>query len=303
MLVTADSYIDLVAHSWAELPDKFRDRGPVDEWSLANRAGRPCESFLEGPCLSIDGSVLHCVDIPHGRLFAIDAAGTWSQIAGYDGWPNGLKLRPDGRFLIADYKNGLVEIDRGGGGMRVVLSHRNSQRFMGLNDLQVVADGTVWFTDQGQSGLHDPSGRVYRLAADGTLACVLEGLPSPNGLRLAPGGRELFVAMTRDNSVWRAPLMASGEASKVGRFAMFYGPTGPDGLELDSHGRLWVCLPGADSIWVLNSSGETVARARFSRGAFPTNLVLHEAKQRAYVTCSGAQAIYIIDYSTLNVAG
>jgi gluconolactonase len=39
----------------------------------------------------------------------------------YDGWPNGLKLRPDHRVLVADHKNGLIEID-GRTGIRSVSS-------------------------------------------------------------------------------------------------------------------------------------------------------------------------------------
>jgi len=108
-------------------------------------------------------------------------------------------------------------------------------------------------------------------------------------------GHELYVAVTRDNSVWRAPLMASGDPSKVGRFATFYGPTGPDGIHLDRQGRLWVCLPGADTIWALSRRGEVLRRIRFPEGAFPTNLVLDQAEHSAYITCSGANAIFVAE--------
>ncbi|MGN5354138.1 hypothetical protein ACQ4P5_19195 [Ralstonia sp. L16] len=58
----------------------------------------------------------------------------------------------------------------------------------------------MYFTDQGQTGLHDPTGRVYRLCTDGRLDCLLANGPSPNGLVLTPDESALFVAMTGDNA-------------------------------------------------------------------------------------------------------
>ena len=78
-----------------------------------------------------------------------------------------------------------------------------------------------------------PTGRVYRLRADGRLDCLLSNGPSPNGFALTPDESALFVAMTRDNAVWRLPLLADGSTSKVGRFAQFHGTSGPDGMAMD----------------------------------------------------------------------
>jgi gluconolactonase len=65
--------------------------------------------------------------------------------------------------------------------------------------------------------------------------------PSPNGLVLSPDEKALFVTMTRGNSVWRVPLQADGSVSKVGQFFTSHGPSGPDGLTIDSAGRL-ICV-------------------------------------------------------------
>ena len=293
MLVTSNSFCEIQAEHWTTLPSRLQRIDHDNEWVIANQKGRASGSFLEGPELCADGT-LYCVDIPHGRVLSVSPEGTWELVAEYDGWPNGLKMDAEGNLVIADYKNGIVMLDRTTGRHALALTHRHSQRFLGLNDLYISPDGAIWFTDQGQTGLQDASGRVYRWEKSGKLSCVLEGLPSPNGLRVSPDSRELYVAVTRDNSVWRAPLMHTGVASKVGRFASFYGPTRPDGLHLDSSRRLWVCLPGADSIWIMNAKGETAARVRFPDGAFPTNLVLDREEKRAYVTCSGTQSIFTV---------
>ncbi len=270
-------------------------RAERSDWADANRGGTITDAFLEGPVFDEAGN-LYVSDIPWGRIFRIDTAGAWSLVAEYDGEPNGMKFLDTRTLLITDYKNGLMRLDVTTGQLTPHLQRRNSERFKGVNDLVFDAVGNLYFTDQGQTGLHDASGKVYRWSGRQTLSCVLDHLPSPNGLRVSPDGRELFVCVTRDNSVWRAPLMASGEASKVGRFAMFYGPTGPDGLHLDSRGLLWVCLPGADAIWILDAQAQIVGRVRFPRGAFPSNLVLDESAGKAWVTCSGLQSIFQVSF-------
>jgi gluconolactonase len=295
LLVTGDDYREITAQCWSVLPQRLRRSAENCAWSAANRRGSMAGNFLEGPDLAADGTLM-CVDIPAGRVLSVSRETKWNVICEYDGWPNGLKLRPDSRVLVADHKNGLIEIHGRTGSIETLLGHRHSQRFLGLNDLHVAADESIWFTDQGQTGLQDPAGSVYRWVYGGDAPTrVLSGLPSPNGIRVSDDGLELYVAMTRDNSVWRAPLMACGDTSKVGRFASFYGPTGPDGIHLDRRGWLWVCLPGADTIWALSRRGEVLRRIRFPEGAFPTNLVLDAMERTAYVTCSGMNAVFVAD--------
>jgi gluconolactonase len=224
------------------MPETFRRKGVRTAWADANRGGAPADCFLEGPSFDADGN-LYLVDIPFGRVFRVSAVGAWTLVAEYEGWPNGLKIHRDGRILIADYMHGLMELDPWAGTVRPVRTSRNSESFKGCNDLYIAANGDIYFTDQGQTGLHDPTGRVYRLAPDGRLDCLLTNAPSPNGIVLDAHESVLFVAMTRDNSVWRAPLMRDGGVAKVGRFCALFGASGPDGLAMDEAGRLIVALP------------------------------------------------------------
>ncbi|MFX7784682.1 SMP-30/gluconolactonase/LRE family protein, partial [Acinetobacter baumannii] len=80
------------------------------DWADANRPGLPTDSFIEGPSFDKDGT-LYVVDIPFGRIFRIAPDGAWTLVIEYDGWPNGLKIAPDGRILVADYMHGLMEFD------------------------------------------------------------------------------------------------------------------------------------------------------------------------------------------------
>ena len=215
---------------------------------------------------------LYVCDIPFGRIFRIDVAGDWTLVAEYDGEPNGLKFLGEGELVIADYRNGLMRCDIATGDVRPYLERRNSERFRGVNDLTFDAAGNLYFSDQGQSGLHDPTGRVFRLHPDGRLDLLLSNVPSPNGVVLSPDESVLFVAATRGNCVWHVPLMADGSVSKVGAFFTSYGPSGPDGLAMDERGRLVVANPGLGYAWVLNRRGEPEVVVRSTEGASLTNV-------------------------------
>jgi len=259
------------AEVFTRMPERFRKPDVQTEWARANRGGQSTDSFLEGPVWSPSGH-LYVTDIPHGRIFRIAGDGEWELIAGYDGEPNGMKLLDDAHLLITDYRNGLMLLDIERGDVSPYLERRNTERFRGVNDLTFDSAGNLYFTDQGQTGLHDPTGRVYRLSPQGRLDMLLGNCPSPNGLVLSPDEKVLYVAMTRGNCVWRVPLQADGSVSKVGQFFTSYGPSGPDGLTIDTAGRLFVANPGLGRAWVLNHRAEPEVILTSPAGASLTNL-------------------------------
>lgn len=255
---------------FTSLPASLRRRERSD-WADANRGGQPTDSFLEGPVFD-DAGNLYVSDIPFGRIFRIDAAGQWTLVADYDGEPNGMKFADAHTLLVTDYRKGLVRVDVRTGQVTPHLARRNSESFKGVNDLVLDAQGNVYFTDQGQSGLHDPSGRLYRLRPYGRLDLLLSNVPSPNGVALSPDGKVLYLAVTRGNCIWRVPLLADGSVAKVSQFFTSYGPSGPDGLAVDMQGRLLVANPGLGHVWVLNGRAEPVMVLRGPPGASTTNI-------------------------------
>ena len=272
---------------FTRLPDRFRE-ARVTTWSSANRAGQPLDSFLEAPVFDAQGN-LYVGDIPNGRIFRIDSKGEWELIVQYEGEPNGMKFASDGEIIIADYRNGLLSLDVKRGTVRGFLERRNTERFKGVNDLIFDSRGNLYFTDQGQTGLHDPTGRVYRLGADGRLDMLLSNVPSPNGIALSPDEKVLYVAATRGNCVWRAPLMEDGSTSKVGQFFTSRGPSGPDGLAVDESGRLLVANPGLGVVWVLDAMAQPVEVLRSAAGTSVTNLAFGGA---------GGKTVYLTESAT-----
>lgn len=269
------------------LPDRFRRRGVLTPWSKLNRLGVPGHSFLEGPVAGPDGT-LFVSDAEYGRVFRIDEDGGWELVAEFDGEPLGMIFRAPGELLVADYRNGLAVIDVATGSATPLLERHGTERFKGLNDLVFDHAGNLYLTDQGETGLHDPSGRVYRLDPRGRLDTLLANVPGPNGLVLSPDERVLYIAATRDNAVWRAPLMEDGTVTKVGRFFSTNGPAGPDGLAMDTAGRLAVANPGRGVVWVLDHLGDPVFALHSPNGALVTNIT-HGGTDRTTLYCTEAE--------------
>jgi gluconolactonase len=276
----------LAVRPFTSLPAKLRKRGRT-AWSDPNRLGAEVDSFLEGPSFDRQGN-LWCVDIPLGRIFRIDAKGEWELAAQYDGWPNGLKFHRDGRAFIADYRRGLLALDPKTGRVEEVLGTAFSESFKGLNDLHFADNGDLYFTDQGQTGIADPTGRVWRLRANGELTKLLDNAPSPNGVTLNTKNSHVYVAITRSQQIWRLPLMAGGTPSKTGvAIQLSGGHAGPDGIETDAEDGLVVCHLGV-GIW------------RFDANCLPTHLVAGgneaDAKHRLMTNIAfKGKTLYITD--------
>ena len=261
------------AQVWSAMPDHLRMRDTDSDWAKANKGGVQLHSFIEGPAMDGQGN-LYVADIPYGRIFRVSAQKEWELIVQYDGEPNGLKVLRDSSLLIADYRRGLLRWNPVTKAIEPLLARRNAQSFKGLNDLYVTRDeSVVYFTDQGQTGLHDPTGCVYRYCLKtGRLDCLMDNVPSPNGIVVDEDKSVLFVAATRDNAVWRAPLLADGSISKAGRFCALFGTSGPDGMALDHRGRLYVAHASLARVFVFEANGECSRIIRSVAGSTVTNL-------------------------------
>lgn len=290
MLAFADRPERVTTTVFTRLPDRFR-RKVRSAWADVNRGGEPIDSFLEGPSFDRDGH-LYVVDIPFGRIFRVSPEGAWAQVAEYDGWPNGLKVHRDGRVFVADYKRGLMVLDPASGRVTPLLETRHSEGFKGINDLVFASNGDLYFTDQGQTGWHDPTGRVYRLRPNGQLDLLIATVPSPNGLVLDLAERQLYVAVTRANAIWRLPLLADGTVSKAGTWIQLSGGlSGPDGLALDAEGGLVVAHTGM-TVWRFDRLGQLTHRIDPSTGLMCTNVAFGGVGNRSvFVTESATGSI------------
>jgi len=284
--------LEIETSVFAKLPEELKLKpGETNEWIKGQPLGMPARSLLEGPSFDREGK-LYCVDVVTGRIYTVSDNGEFNIIADYDGWPNGLKIHQDGRIFIADYKNGIMLLDPVNGKVTPYLERANLERFKAVNDLFFAANGDLYFTDQGLTGLHDPTGRVFRLSNSGKLTCLIDNVPSPNGLVMNLDETALYVAVTRANAVWRLPFNHDGNVTKVGIQIQLTGGIGPDGLALDDEGGLLISHVGLGAIWAMDPKGEPRRRINSCAGVHTTNLAFGVVdRNELYITESGSAAV------------
>ncbi|MEO6565896.1 MAG: SMP-30/gluconolactonase/LRE family protein, partial [Casimicrobiaceae bacterium] len=216
-------------------------------------------------------------------------------------WPNGLKLHRDGRIFVADYKRGLVTIDRATKRITPVLERYHLEHLKAPNDLVFASNGDLYFTDQGLTGLQDPTGRLFRLRADGKVDLLLDNIPSPNGLVLDANEETIYLAATRQNAILRVPLMRDGTVAKVGIFIQLSGGSGPDGLAIDEDGNIAVAHVGMGCVWLFSRTGEPMFRVNSCRGHHTTNIAYGGADNKSlFITESESGSILV---AKLPIAG
>lgn len=281
---------------FARIPDQYRVRDRRNRWIDVQRGGAPTDCFLEGPSFDRDGN-LFVVDVAWGRIFRISPAGEIVLFLEYDGEPNGLKIHADGRIFVADYRHGIMVVDPRTRDLKPFLERSALDRFKGVNDLVFASNGDLYFTDQGLTGLHDPTGALYRLRANGQLDKLLGNIPSPNGLVLNAAQNTVYVNVTRGNCVWRVPMLPDGTPYKVGVFIQLSGGLGgPDGLAADVEGGLAVAHVGMGAVWLFNALGEPMLRIRCPAGLATTNVAYGGAGNRTlFITESESGSILCAD--------
>jgi gluconolactonase len=251
---------------FATLPPELQSpgKGPRSATRI-NKTG----TTLEGPSFDRDGN-LYFVDISNSRILRMSSDKKFELICEYDGEPNGLKIHKDGRIFVADHRHGLMQLDPVAGTIKVVLNGPEKESFKGVNDLVFASNGDLYFTDQGGSGLHDPTGRIYRLSADGELLAIIKTIPGPNGIVLHENEKIVYV-VTRMNSIWQIPMTPRGGVSKVGEFARLPCPS-PDGLAADEKGNILVAAPGLGVVWGYSRQGVPIFRVDSCAGHHLTNI-------------------------------
>jgi len=256
---------------------------------LVKRVDGARRNFLEGPSFDREGNLL-CVDVQAGRVYRISPQGEWEVLAEYDGIPNGLKVHRDGSAYIADRKRGIMVVDPARATLDCLLpGPKTGESFLGLNDLIFAANGDLYFTDQGRTGLQSPTGRVWRYTAAGKLDCLIDNAPSPNGLVLNVRETALFVAVTRANAVWRIEL--DDPARRTGLFVQLFA-AGPDGLALDQSGHVVVAHPTVGAVWVFSRIGEPLYYLKSCAREMTTNVAYGGDDNRTlYITESRSCSI------------
>lgn len=171
---------------------------------------------------------------------------------------NGLLYDHQGRLIIAQAKRGRIARLNLDGSHTVLAREYDGKRFNQPNDLAIDSQGRIYFTDpcygdRSKMELLDADGRriegVYRIDTDGTVTRIItHEVDRPNGIAVSPDDRFLFVADNNNDTMggarklWRFDLQPDGNVDLASQTLIhdWHTNRGPDGMEFDSAGRLFV---------------------------------------------------------------
>jgi sugar lactone lactonase YvrE len=186
-----------------------------------------------------------------GRIIQLQADGTQPKIlADTQGRPLGLVFDHSGNLIVADAIKGLLAVDKNGV-IQVLTAAADGARFGCLNDLDVAADGTIYFTEasakfpmsQFANDIleHRPNGRF--LAYDPKTRetrTLLRGIHFANGVAVSSDQSYVLVAETGLYRVIRFWL----SGPKRGQSETFVDnlPGFPDGISSNGKGKFWLAL-------------------------------------------------------------
>ncbi|MDE2583537.1 MAG: SMP-30/gluconolactonase/LRE family protein [Rhodospirillales bacterium] len=276
---------------FATVPDSLRLDRP--SWMQRHHL-RAVDSFLEGPGFDRAGN-LYMTELAHGRILRLSPAGAWDVVAEYDGRPNGLRIRNDGAIFVTDRLRGIVRLHPENGEIETILPELPTAKLHGPNDLVIARNGDIYFTDQGETGLSNPTGRLVRLTAAGEAQVLLDTVPSPNGLALTADESALLLAVTRANAIWHVPLLGPERMpGRVGTYIQMSGGPGggPDGILHDADDNLVVAHARMGAVWVFSLLGEPLYRLRSCTGRMTTNIAFGGAdRHRLFITESATGTI------------
>ena len=277
--------IDLNATPLYTLPDYYRHRGKPSSWAEMTRPGQKIHSFFEGAFFDANQN-LWLSDVPYGRIFRISPEGHWEVMHQVDGEPHSMRITKDGKHIAVDYRHGLIEFT-GYDSFKVLSNGIGGQSFLGLSDMYLADDETLWFTDSGRSSYSNPIGRVYCRSSNGTVKLLLDCVPYSNGICLSHDGNTVYVSATRANQVWQfSSMLPKAGQPMVGTFLQLSGGLGPDGLATNSLGWLAVAQAQAGRSYLFDKVGDRIAEIRLPTGLWTTSVAFHPNDDRL---------LYIID--------
>ncbi|CAN5326395.1 SMP-30/gluconolactonase/LRE family protein [soil metagenome] len=214
---------------------------------------------------------------PDGTLWIADnrgalthvAAGTGEQrlIGPKEGVPNGIAMKRDGTFIVADIGAGCIyRIDRAGR-KQVMLDQVDGRAPGAVNFVYLDDDERLWVA---VSTVTEPrSVALNSVIADGYVMLIEDGRPPriladgfrfTNEVRLDARGEYLYVAETTAGGITRFKVAADGSLSgrePFGPMPLFDGAK-VDGHAFDAEGNLWVTEITRNQIVVIKPDGTAV---------------------------------------------
>lgn len=241
-----------------------------EETKLCNGFG-----FTEGPVWVGRDNALIFSDIPGNRTHrwrpGQDSAEVFREPSG---WGNGMTLDKAGNVLVCEHGGRRVSrVDYANpSNVTTLASQWDGKPLNSPNDLVVHSSGSIFFTDptygadSGRNPRFGAEGQqpelpfrgVYRIDPDGSLHLVIhEGFTQPNGLAFSPDESVLYIGDSQERLIWRYHVNANLALDDRSLFVDQKDDPrrgAPDGMKVDTEGRLWTT--GAGGVSVHSAEGE-----------------------------------------------
>jgi sugar lactone lactonase YvrE len=206
--------------------------------------GRGPEDVTRGP----DG--LFYTGLLDGRILRFDGSRT-ELVADTGGRPLGMQFDSAGRLIVADADRGLLAVNADGS-IEVLVDTVDGARLLLTDDLDIAADGTIWFSDASRRfpvaewilDFWEGRGTGRLLSHDpvsGETRAWLDGLRFANGVALGPDDAFVLVTETLAARIWR--LWLTGPRAGDSEIFIDRLPGYPDNLSFNGRDTFWVALP------------------------------------------------------------
>ena len=186
-----------------------------------------------------------------GRIMVLQPDGTQPRVfTDTHGRPLGLIFDREGNLIVADAIKGLLSVNKAGE-VKVLAEEADGTKFGCLNDLDIGADGTIYFTEasnkfpmsQFTNDLleHQPNGRLLALDPKSRRPrTLLRNVHFANGVAVSPDQTFVLVAETGEYRIRRVWL----KEPKMGQNDIFIEnlPGFPDGISSNGRDRFWLAL-------------------------------------------------------------
>ncbi len=210
--------------------------------------------------------------------------------------PSAVIATAHGEFLTTCYDNGTIgRISADGKTLPPYTHDKDGNPFVGPNDFAPDAHGGMYFTASGTPG-SAINGKVFYLAADGTISQKAGEVESANGVAVSKDGKILYVVETDGHRLLKFDIGPGDALSNRRLFVNLDDLTHnvvhlyPDGVKIDSKGRLYigqnprdVHAPLAGTIFVLNADGQLLRKLTLPSPGVP-NLAFSPDEKTVYVT-------------------
>ena len=154
-----------------------------------------------------------------GVIYRIAPDGIIRPFVETGGRPAGLIFAPNGNLLVCDPGRGEVLAVTPEGRIRVLANAAAGTALVLPDDIWAARDGTIYFTDASTYPIEEmmrdlirgePLGRLVRIARDGSVEVLRDGMYFPNGVILSPDEDFLYVAETPKRRILRMAVTEEG---------------------------------------------------------------------------------------------